>query len=307
MSGPGELERILQRMQTEGPAEPSRVGAPPEQWQVQLTAANGSGYNEFRLLASKFGLPFGEASSVELDIDGTRVQLSLDINSGTVVGVTVKVWLREPGLAQHAPPSLRFRRETAADRRHKAAQVSVEVQLDDLDFDREVYIDADAMPHEVKRVLRDARHRESVRVLLTLVESVEVTDTISCTLKTSGDGITLARLLAVLQHGLTLAGLERPRGPVVPRRWAHAPIVLACAAIPTLFSLTLGDEGGPSVGHAGLLKSVIGAVVAFALGRAFFRQVMAGDSGSGRRAFWAALWLSLLTFGGVMWWARAAL
>jgi hypothetical protein len=117
-------------------------------------------------VALKLGVEYRGDVELRVGINGTPVGFSLDINSGTVVGVLVRVELEGAPRVSDEGPVITLRRETATDREGKRRGINREVQTGNEGFDAAVYIDSQATDSETRRVLGRSATREAVQTLL---------------------------------------------------------------------------------------------------------------------------------------------
>jgi hypothetical protein len=93
------------------------------------------------------------------------IRISLDFNSGTVVGLDYH-------LQTHPLPEMRLRPETPLDGTGKAHGINVEVQTGDAEFDERVYIESNAPEHAVRAALAEAAVRAAVLEAICIDEEV---------------------------------------------------------------------------------------------------------------------------------------
>ncbi len=117
-------------------------------------------YDQMRPIAEAYGLPPTGDPTLELELEGVKMIVSVDLNSGSVVGLTIE-------LRTHALPEIELRRETETDIEGKDRGINRELQLGDSEFDPLVYIETHASDESVSGVLAEHRHR---RAFLTLIE-----------------------------------------------------------------------------------------------------------------------------------------
>src|SRR4051812_44508814 len=110
---------------------------------------------EMIAIANAVGVPHGDGDAFEVVIDGTKVLISADTNSGTIVGLALQV-------PRGALPHVYFRREDDDDRSAKARGINVEAQTGDERFDMRVYIEADLPEPAVQALLSAVEARVAI-------------------------------------------------------------------------------------------------------------------------------------------------
>jgi hypothetical protein len=168
-------------------------------------------YEELAGIAQALGVAHHGARVLEVSVNGATVTFELEINSGSVVGLRLKLLPEGPVLPDS--PSISLRAEREDERAGKRRGIAVEVQLGDDRFDEAVYVDSDATDGEVKRVLASPGVRAAARdLLLRGCETVRLSRRfveVKWTLKKDlFDG---PRMLTDLQSVLTLASAGGPR------------------------------------------------------------------------------------------------
>lgn len=131
----------------------------PPGWVVSSETARTGSYEQLREVCEALGVTCSGAPEERLRINGTLVTISLRIDSGTVVGVSLETRRDEP-VADGV--SISLTKETAVEVAAKHDGISREVQLGDPEFDVAVYVDSAAGDDEVKRVLRQPHTPPSV-------------------------------------------------------------------------------------------------------------------------------------------------
>jgi len=266
---------------------------------VERPAPHGF-YRELGAVAQALGVRHEGARVLEVEVNGALVTFELEINSGTVVGLTLT--LVPPGPALPDEPAILLRREVAADRAGKQRGINVEVQLGDPRFDQEVYVDSDAREDEVQRVLAAPSVRGAVRELLGAgCEKVRLSRRgVEATWTTKGnDGLFDGpRLVSALQSVVTLAAAGGPHARGAPARggWLVALTTLGLAAGVPYFLFARAtwttSAGLPLAG------AVAGMVVALALRPSLARVLAGGSSSFARYRNTAAMLFFALGFHG---------
>src|SRR5262245_29130894 len=95
-------------------------------------------YRELAQIAGALGVPFTNQAEIRLARDGYEIIVSLNINSGEVVGVDLYI-RRDPIMSGGVWPEMLLRRETAGDVDAKRSGMNIEVQTGDPTFDGFVY------------------------------------------------------------------------------------------------------------------------------------------------------------------------
>lgn len=124
----------------------------------RATAEEGP-YEELSAIAHARGLPHRGAPHLSLDLAGRHVVVSLELNSGSVVGLDLRFFLRGPF------PEVVLRRETAVDVDGKERRINREVQTGDPEFDPKVYVESDARDDALLRMLTPPVRRAVLAVL----------------------------------------------------------------------------------------------------------------------------------------------
>ncbi len=181
-------------------------------------------YTQLAEVARALGLAYRGALALDFTVDGAPVTMSLEVDSGTVVGLSLKLALEVP---HHVPagPTLELRKEDDADRTGKRRGINRELQTGDAPFDEAVYVDSDASDDDVLRVLASARVRGAALALLEGGASAVQLTTHHVTVrwkerKTPGV-YEPAHLLPALRDVLAVASAGGPhtRGPSQRGRW----------------------------------------------------------------------------------------
>jgi hypothetical protein len=153
-----------------------------------------------------------------------RIQVFLEINSGTVMGLSFHA---RPGPL----PQMRLRTEVPLDGTAKRVGINVEVQTGDAEFDRRVYIESDAPADAVRTALASPDARAEVLSLLESFEDLQF-DFEGIHLKAMGD-VDVERAKRAVA-GLTRIAATLPRfheSALQARRYPLLGVVLVLSAI----------------------------------------------------------------------------
>lgn len=257
-------------------------------WRVSVVPTKPGSYREFRALAAALGVDFEDSAELSLLINRTPVKLALEINSGSVVGLTVAVTLEGPARSS-THPFIELTKETAADVEGKQRGINREVQIGDQPFDRAVYIDSDAGDDEVRRVLSKSTVRASALQLLDEhAQSLHLSPAgllarWSTSFSAQDEGLfTPSRLVEIIAALLELAKGGAPRGPTQPRKGTWVFPFLLSAFFPLAFVTVHCFRRWPPGWLPALAGAGLGLLTTIALAGPLSRY-LTGDSGAYRR------------------------
>lgn len=254
------------------------------EWTVVLDGAPSSGKSKLLVpLAERLGLPWDGGSVLKLTIDGVPVTVAVESDEGAELGVSFSAELpREP----RVPPFLTVRRESAADRADKAAGLARETQLHAGSLDALVYVDSDARPEEVRRVLGS----EDVRGAVTWLLEVDPRGAhfgnyrVAFSLQKPEPDSSGALLVTALEALVHLARTGGPRGERLRRRGVWLQVAAMVATPLALVAHVLAAwHFGAGACFGAMLWLAFGALGWLGT-RGLVRRLVAGDSGSGVRA-----------------------
>jgi hypothetical protein len=272
-------------------------------WRVTSspTPPRTGAYTQLADVARKLGVEYRGDVELRAAVNGAPVCFSLDINSGTVVGVLVRVELEGAPRVADDGPVITLRRETATDREGKRRGINRELQTGNEGFDAAVYVDSQATDSETRRVLGRSATREAVQGLLTSAcHEVRVTRrVVEGKWTNSADVFGAAPLLDALELLLVVArgGGPRTRGHGARRAaWLPWALGLVATGSPVLLGWCAFRW------TAGWALPLVGGALGFAAGlatRPALARLVSGDAGSfGRYRVSAVLWVVTLMFVG---------
>jgi hypothetical protein len=254
----------------------------PTDWLVTSESKKTGRSTELAELCEALGVACSGAVEETLRINGRRVTLSLRIDSGTVVGVSLKLhWESAPPSA----PSIRLTKEDDADRRAKAEGISREVQLNDATFDALIYVDSHTSDDEVKAHFRDPAVRRAAQTLFEKYASDVVIDHtgVVASFKERAGLFGATTLTALLRALLEVGRAGPPRGS----HRAH-PGDTVFKALLVLTLPTLGAAGyvlwAFVTSHWLTAAGALAGLVAYGLSRLWIRVWVRGASSSHRTA-----------------------
>ncbi len=263
-------------------------------WRIQvLETKGGGGYTELEAVGRGLGFQPAPGHTTRFKLDSTLCEASLDINSGSVVGVTFSAKFEGPQAS--LGPSMVLRREIFEDIEDKQKTVAIEVQVGDEDFDVEVYVDSNAAEPEVKRFLARAEARQAARWLIDHgVAKVRVgREGVDAVVKKSPE-LVESDLRGIFECLITLTQGGALRGELQAQRggWVLPASVLTAAASAFLGFAALSTTEG------GLLCAALVVGSAAGLGanrviRPLVQPLVSGHSASGDRARSASIALSI--------------
>lgn len=253
---------------------------PARTWRVVGEPSPGGAYKQLREVANALGVQWSGAPELKVRIDGTPVRFDLDINSGTVVGVEVRVAFEGPPRA-NAALQIELRRETDQDREGKARGITREVQTGIAGFDHAVFIDENTSEGDVKRLLASDETRAAVlRLLDSRCRAVRISGLeVKGSWSMSDDVFPAERLLQAAEDLLVVrrAGAPSEAGPG-RRGWA---LVIGAVVLGSLSPVALAFALVAWTTYAWF--AVLGVVLGVVLGRLarpLLARAVAGDAGS---------------------------
>lgn len=249
-------------------------------WRVQGLPSKEGSYRQLRAVADALGVEWRGAPELAVRIDGTPVLLSLDLDSGVVRGLIVKLTLEGPPGAGDEP-HIELRRELPFDREGKALGIAREVQTGFAGFDHAVYIDNEASEADVHRLLAKETTRAAVlRLLESHCEGVRVAQrSITAKWKLDDEVFPAPKIVRALEELLVVSRASPPKERGARRRgkWLLGALtvygmVSPIAALNAMFNWRTQP-----------LLPVLGAAAGLVLGllaRPLLVRAMAGDAGS---------------------------
>jgi hypothetical protein len=254
----------------------------PTDWRVTSESKKTGRSTELVELCEALGVACSGALEETLRINGRRVTLSLHVDSGTVVGVSLKLhW--EP--APPSGPSIRLTKEDDADRRAKAEGVSREVQLNDASFDALIYVDSHTSDDEVKAHFRDPGVRRAAQTLFEQYATDVVIDHtgVVASFKERAGLFRATTLTALLRALLEVGRAGPPRGPHRSHPGDGVLKALLVLVLPTL-GAAVYVVWVYVTSHWLTLAGVLAGLVAYGLSRLWIRVWVRGASSSHRTA-----------------------
>ncbi|MBL8916428.1 MAG: hypothetical protein JNM17_37350 [Archangium sp.] len=256
---------------------------------VQHLETTGGAYVQLRAVGSAMGFEPTEGIRTTFKLDSQTCTAELDIDSGNVTGIVYGV--RFEGPEAPAGPTMVLRRELVQDKEDKEKGLVFEVQLQDEDFDFEIYVDSNAAEPEVKRFLARPEARAGARWLIDLgIDRI--------TVDRKGVKVKMKKLPAFLMEGelerlfesmLELSKGGSLRGAITrPRNTWLPPVSVLTTAVAFLFFWTgIPENDGLPMIFSGLLAAIFGFVATRAIARKPVEGLTSGHSSSGRTARFA--------------------
>jgi hypothetical protein len=195
-------------------------------------------------------------------------------------------------------PSIELRRETVKDRRDKTTGLVKELQTGFAGFDKAVFIDNDSTEADARRVLAKEATRQAVLRLLEYDVGGVFISTTSVSVRLLARGkVHVEELLHALEDLLIVARAGGPKSKRPGRRGEHlAELMVAASVLSAGYALVPWYLNDGSVLPL-FVGVVIGGIAGF-FTRPFFESRVAGDSGSGARA-WKLTAAAMVTAGGL--------
>ncbi|MFT3706804.1 MAG: hypothetical protein QM817_03975 [Archangium sp.] len=253
------------------------------QRRVQHVETKGSSYEELEPVGEAMGFGPTRGLKTTFKLDSVTCAVSLDINSGSVVGSHFSV--RFEGPQQPVGPTMKLRRETPTDVEDKNKFVSVEVQVGDEDFDLEVYIDSTAAEPEVKRFLARAETRRAARWIV---------DRGFTTITIDRDGVTAdtterplhfrSEMPQLFECLMELSRAGALRGEIIKPRGGFMLALSTLGAVVGGFFLCGTANALEGVMWLSLIPGIATGFIGFAVSKPLIEQMIAGHSASGGRA-----------------------
>jgi hypothetical protein len=190
------------------------------------------GYKHLVRIAQALGAPYLGAAKLDAYVGSFLVTIGLEVNSGSVVGMTIRV--------PCGPfPDVKLRAETDSDRAGKARQIAAEVQTGDAHFDARIYIESDAFDDAVRAVLSRPDARAAILDLVAGAQTITfdaegILLSISADDKADGPAFDPTRLRPILDRLVTIAETPAVRdgGLRKERRGVWLPLVGATIFAP---------------------------------------------------------------------------
>ena len=265
---------------------------PGRNWKIVAGEVLKGSYDQLNDVAAELGVEYRGGHQLDLQLNGAPVTFALSIDSGSVVGVIIRVGLEGPVHATGIKVTLRP--ELPSDREGKELGINREVQTGDERFDDAVYIDSNASDAETQRVLAKPVVRNAITELLgDGCQTIEIhPHKVEGKFAKTGSIFNASTLIAALERLLVVgsAGGPRARGTGANGQWLYALCLLAgFASVPFAF-ITL--RGWDYSWWLVLIGASLGLALASSL-KPLLRRLMSGDSGSYARYRFSSFTLSL--------------
>lgn len=264
-------------------------------WQrpkVSVVASDTGEYRQLDAVAAALGVRHQGGLELDLLIDGWSVRLSLEMSSGSIIGLKVFVFL---DIRAAEDPWIELRRESAADRAEKAGGITREVQTGYEPFDAHVFIDNDASEADATRLLAWPAVRDAVlRLLGGGCSWVKMTPrSVHAYLPIRDSVFPPEATIGAIQQLMVVARAGAPREPGTRRGFLVAVLAWLLAPAAPLFLWYARTHW-----HAGWTFHLIGVgvgLLAWVIARPLIRRLVTGDSRSYNR--YLTIHVPLLIFG----------
>ena len=213
----------------------------------------------------------GRTGELNFERDGRRVTVALEVSSGSVVGLLVKIH-------DHDWPRITFRREKKSDKASKDSGMNVEVQTGDFAFDELVYIESAYGQDVLGPFLADAKLRAAIMKPIADFDRQLVFTANGLTVKAKLDFLAVDRFVPLFESLLALARIF-PSLPAGAKPGPERGVILMVASwlgflasgLWPLLMMPFGDPVTWSLRWVGLGLGLVAGVGAVPVVRAYTR------------------------------------